>query len=94
MAEELYVFYDMDPKAFAIQMDYSNDREPEHVEFVHNGDVMIMANGYHPNVSIPEHTVSFMWVMAADREKEDRRFGVVNVHPDFAGKSSGLDKGR
>jgi hypothetical protein len=32
--------------------------------------------------------------MAANRETEDRKFGVVNVHPDFAQISSGLDKGR
>jgi hypothetical protein len=32
--------------------------------------------------------------MAADREQVDRKFGQVNVHPDFAQTPSGLDKGR
>jgi len=33
-------------------------------------------------------------MMAANREDVDRQFGVVNVHPDFATTSSGLDRGR
>ena len=33
-------------------------------------------------------------MMAANREKEDRLFGVVNVHPDFAQGGSGLEAGR
>jgi len=94
LAEELYVYYDMPPEAFAIQMVYTDKMEPERVEVVHDGDVVVMPAGFHPNVSIPGHAVSFMWIMAAHRETEDRKFGVVNVHPDFAQASSGLDKGR
>jgi 5-deoxy-glucuronate isomerase len=33
-------------------------------------------------------------MMAANREVEDRQYGVVNVHPAFASMGSGLDKGR
>jgi len=29
--------------------------------------------------------------MAAHRETEDRKFGVMNVHPDFAQSGSGLE---
>lgn len=94
LAEEMYVYYDMPPEAFAIQMVYADAREPERVEVVRDGDAMVMAGGYHPNVSIPGHAVSFLWIMAAHREVDDRRFGVVNVHPDFSGTASGLDKGR
>jgi len=94
LAEELYVYYDMPPEAFAIQMVYTDIFEPERVEVVHDGDVVIMPKGFHPNVSIPGHHVAFMWIMAAHRELEDRKFGVVNVHPDFASAPSGLDKGR
>jgi hypothetical protein len=32
--------------------------------------------------------------MAANREDEDRLFGVVNVQPEFAAGGSGLDQGR
>ena len=84
----------MPPEEFAIQLVYTDKREPEYVELVRDGDAVIMAEGFHPNVSVPGHPVSFLWIMAAHREVEDRRFGVVNVHPDFSGTSSGLDKGR
>jgi len=94
LAEEMYVYYDMPKEAFAIQMVYNDAREPEHVEVVRSGDAVIMADGFHPNVSVPGHSVRFLWIMAAHREAEDRKFGVVNVHPDFAQTSSGLDKGR
>jgi hypothetical protein len=33
-------------------------------------------------------------MMAANREREDRQFGVVNVQPEYAASGSGLDKGR
>jgi hypothetical protein len=33
-------------------------------------------------------------MMAANVEDQDRQYGVVNVHPDFATLGSGLDKGR
>ena len=94
LAEELYVYYDMPPESFAIQMVYTDKMNPERVEVVHDGDVVVMPKGFHPNVSIPGYAVSFMWIMAAHRETEDRKFGVVNVHPDFAQAPSGLDKGR
>ena len=38
--------------------------------------------------------ISFLWMMAAHREREDRQFGVVNVQPDFATAGSGLDPRR
>lgn len=94
LAEELYVYYDMPPEAFGIQLVYTDKLEPERVEVVRDGDVVIMPTGFHPNVSIPGHPINFLWVMAAHREVEDRKFGTVNVHPDFAQIASGLDKGR
>ena len=94
LAEELYVYYDMPPEAFGIQLVYTDKLEPERIEMVRDGDVVIMPKGFHPNVAIPGHAISFLWVMAADREREDRKFGVVNVHPDFAQAPSGLEKGR
>jgi len=94
LAEELYVYYDMPPEAFGIQLVYTDKLEPERIEMVRDGDVVIMPKGFHPNVAIPGHHIAFLWVMAADREREDRKFGVVNVHPDFAQSPSGLEKGR
>ena len=94
LAEELYVYYDMPPEVFGIQLVYTDKLEPERIEMVRDGDVVIMPRGFHPNVSIPGHQIAFLWVMAADCEREDRKFGVVNVHPDFAQAPSGLEKGR
>jgi 5-deoxy-glucuronate isomerase len=94
LAEEMYVYYDMPKEAFALQMVYTDIHDPEFVEVVHADDAVIMSKGYHPNVSVPGNYVRFLWIMAATRERDDRRFGVVNVHPDYSGTSSGLDKGR
>jgi 5-deoxy-glucuronate isomerase len=94
LAEELYVYFDMPPEAFGLQLVYTDRNEPERIELVRDGDAVLMPKGYHPNVSIPGHPISFLWVMAAHREVEDRLFGVVNVHPDFAQARSGLEAGR
>ena len=57
--------------------------DPELVTVVREGDAVLMSGGYHPNVSVPGHRIGYLWAMAAHREKEDRRFGVFNVQPDF-----------
>jgi 5-deoxy-glucuronate isomerase len=53
-----------------------------------------MPGGFHPNVSVPGYRLSFLWAMAAHREKEDRQFGVVNVQRGFNQGGSGLEAGR
>jgi len=53
---------------------------------VRDGDAVLMPSGFHPNVSVPGHRISFLWAMAAHREVEDREFGVVNVQPEFQQK--------
>ena len=94
MLEEMYVFFDMPAPAFAIQLVYTNTEYPELVTVVRDGDAVLMPSGYHPNVSVPNHRVCFLWAMAAHREVEDRQFGVVNVQPGFDQGGSGLEKGR
>lgn len=94
LAEELYVYFGMPPGVFGLQMVYTDNDEPERVEMVRDGDAVLMPKGYHPNVAIPGQSIKFLWVMAAHRELEDRLFGVVNVHPDFAQAKSGLEAGR
>jgi 5-deoxy-glucuronate isomerase len=91
MLEELYVYYDMPAPAFGVQFVYSKPEEPEFLGIVRDGDAVLMPRGYHPNVAIPGHPINFVWLMAAHREAEDRQFGVVNVHPDFARGGSGLE---
>jgi 5-deoxy-glucuronate isomerase len=92
--EELYVYFDMPPPAFGIQMVYTKPDEPEFVSIVRDGDAVLMPAGYHPNVAAPGHSINFIWMMAARREVEDRQFGVVNVQPGFGEGGSGLEASR
>src|SRR5918999_3426009 len=92
LAEEAYLYIDMPHPAFGIQLVYADDTNPELATIVREGDVVLMPQGYHPNVAAPGHPINFLWMMAASRELEDRQFGVVNVHPDFATGGSGLEK--
>jgi 5-deoxy-glucuronate isomerase len=34
---------------------------------------------HHPNVAAPGGSINFLWMMAANREREDRQYDVVNV---------------
>jgi len=92
--EELYVYFDMPPPAFGIQMVYTSPDTPEFCNVVRDGDAVLMPAGYHPNVAAPGHSINFIWMMAAHREVEDRQFGVVNVQPGFDQSGSGLEASR
>jgi 5-deoxy-glucuronate isomerase len=94
LAEEAYLYIDMPRPAFGVQLVYNNPHEPELATIVREGDVVLMPQGYHPNVAAPGGAINFLWMMAASREDVDRQFGVVNVQPDFASGGSGLDPGR
>ncbi|HEY2435251.1 MAG TPA: 5-deoxy-glucuronate isomerase [Vicinamibacterales bacterium] len=94
MLEEAYLYVDMPRPAFGVQLVYTSSTDPELATIVHEGDIVLMPAGYHPNVAAPDGAINFVWMMAANREDEDRQFGVVNVHPDFTALGSGLDKGR
>ncbi|MGE5361582.1 MAG: 5-deoxy-glucuronate isomerase [Bacteroidales bacterium] len=94
MLEEAYLYVAMPPPAFGVQLVYGEAGEPELAVIVREGDVVVMPQGYHPNVAAPGCRIGFVWMMAAHREGVDRQFGVVNVQPEFAGLGSGLDKGR
>jgi 5-deoxy-glucuronate isomerase len=94
MLEEAYLYIDMPAPAFGVQLVYTNPREPELATIVREGDVVLMPAGYHPNVAAPGASINFLWMMAANRERDDRQFGVVNVQPEFAASGSGLDAGK
>jgi 5-deoxy-glucuronate isomerase len=91
MLEEAYLYIDMPAPQWGIQMVYTNLQEPELVEVVREGDVILMPQGYHPNVAAPGGSINFLWMMAANREGVDRQFGVVNVQPEYAAGGSGLE---
>jgi 5-deoxy-glucuronate isomerase len=94
LAEEAYLYIDMPEPTWGLQLVYTDLSEPELVTVVKQDDVVIMPKGYHPNVSAPGGTINFLWMMAANREIEDRQFGVVNVHPDYVTGGSGLEASR
>ncbi len=94
LAEEAYLYIDMPEPGWGLQLVYTDARDPELVAVVKQDDVVIMPRGYHPNVSAPGGGINFLWMMAANRETEDRQFGVVNVHPDYAQGGSGLEASR
>ena len=94
LLEEAYLYVGMPAPSFGVQLVYTNPAEPELATIVHEGDVVLMPKGYHPNVAAPDCSIGFLWMMAANREGVDRLFGVVNVQPEFAGGGSGLEKGR
>ena len=94
MLEEAYLYIDMPAPQWGIQMVYTNLDEPELVQVVHEGDVVLMPKGYHPNVAAPGGQINFLWMMAANREGDDRQFGVVNVQPEYASGGSGLEASR
>lgn len=91
MLEEAYLFIDMPAPAFGIQFVYTDPEKPELVQVVHEGDCVLMPQGYHPNVAAPGTQINFLWMMAAIREGEDRLYGVVNVQPEFSAGGSGLE---
>jgi 5-deoxy-glucuronate isomerase len=94
MLEEAYLYVDMPAPAFGVQLVYTNAAEPELATVVHEGDVVLIPKGYHPNVAAPGCSIGFLWMMAAEREGVDRQFGVVNVQPEFATMKSGLEAGK
>jgi len=89
MLEEIYVFFEMPAPAYGIQLVYNDRQYPELVTVVREGDAVLMPGGYHPNVSVPGHRIAFLWALAAHREVEDRKYGVVNVQPEFAPPAAG-----
>ncbi len=94
MLEEAYLYIDMPEPAWGVQFVYTDPANPELVQVVREGDCVLMPKGYHPNVAAPGGQINFLWMMAAMREGEDRRFGVVNVQPEYASNGSGLEAAR
>jgi 5-deoxy-glucuronate isomerase len=86
MLEEAYLYIDMPAPAYGVQLVYTNGNEPELATIVHQDDIVLMPQGYHPNVAAPGGSINFLWMMAANREREDRKYGVFNVQPEFAPK--------
>jgi 5-deoxy-glucuronate isomerase len=92
--EEAYLYIDMPKPAWGIQLVYTDPQSPELMVAVREGDVVVMPEGYHPNVAAPGGRIGFLWMMAARREVEDREFGLVNVQREYAAGGTGLEASR
>jgi 5-deoxy-glucuronate isomerase len=84
--EEIYLYVDMPEPNFAVHLNYWNFQEPEMVTIVREGDAVAIQKGFHYNVAAPGTVTTFLWMMAAIREKTDRVFTQVTVQPEFEGR--------
>jgi 5-deoxy-glucuronate isomerase len=81
--EEVYVYFNMPAPAFGIQLAYNDLNYPDVMFPVRENDAMVVHHGFHPNVAIPGHSINFVWILCAKKEVTDRKWGVVNVQPEF-----------
>jgi 5-deoxy-glucuronate isomerase len=81
--EEVYAYFDMPAPAFGIQFAYTDTEYPDVMVPVRENDAMVVHHGYHPNIAVPGHSINFVWILCAKREITDRKWGVVNIQPEF-----------
>jgi 5-deoxy-glucuronate isomerase len=81
--EEVYVYFDMPAPGFGIQLAYNDTHYPEVMYSVRENDAMVVHHGFHPNVAVPGHSINFVWILCAKQEVTARKYGVVNVQPEF-----------
>ncbi len=69
--EEVYLFKIAPRDGFGIQVNYGNGSETARV--VHDGDVEVIKDGYHPVAAAPGYSLYYLWMMAgAGREMAAR----------------------
>jgi 5-deoxy-glucuronate isomerase len=81
--EEVYVYFEMPAPGFGIQLAYNDTQHPEVMYSVRENDAMVVHHGFHPNVAVPGYPINFVWILCAKQEVVSRKYGVVNVQPEF-----------
>ena len=81
--EEIYLYFEMPPPSFGIQLVYDDLENPEYLGPVYENDAVVIKRGYHPNVAIPGHPINFVWIMATLDPSMERSWGDVNTQPEF-----------
>ncbi len=84
--EEIYLYTDMPAPNFSLHLNYVDGRDMEMTVPVWEGDAVAIKKGYHYNVASPGTRTTFLWMMAAVREEQDRVFTQVTVQPEFDGR--------
>lgn len=82
--EEIYLYFEMPPPSFGIQLVYDDIETPEYLGPVYNNDAVVIKRGYHPNVAIPGYPINFVWIMATLDPSMERSWSDVNTQPEFA----------
>jgi len=62
--EEFYLYKAKPTNGYGIQLGYKDGVEETYV--IHNDDVFLMQNGYHPTVAAPGTTLGYLWVLSGD----------------------------
>lgn len=81
--EEIYLYIEMPPPAFGIQLVYEHLEDPEYLGPVYENDAVVIKRGYHPNVAVPGYPINFVWIMATLDESMERSWAGVNTQPEF-----------
>lgn len=81
--EEIYLYFEMPPPSFGIQLVYEDIEKPEYLGPVYNNDAVVIKKGYHPNVAIPGYPINFVWIMATLDPSMERSWSDVNTQPEF-----------
>ena len=64
--DEWYLFKVKPATSYGLQIGYREDQEESF--FIHNDDVFLMQNGYHPTVAAPGTTLGYLWVLSGDQK--------------------------
>ena len=62
--EEFYLFKVKPASGYGVQLGYKDGKEESYI--LHNDDVYLMENGYHPTVAAPGTTLCYFWVLSGD----------------------------
>jgi 5-deoxy-glucuronate isomerase len=62
--EEFYLFKVKPASGYGVQLGYKNGTEESFM--IHNDDVFLLENGYHPTVASPGTTIGYLWVLSGD----------------------------
>jgi 5-deoxy-glucuronate isomerase len=81
--EEIYCYFDIPKPKFALHLASRNAGEIEQVFPVSSGDFVIVPEGYHPTVGMPDVKSCYFWIMAAFSQKR-RRYDLAVNDPYFS----------
>lgn len=67
--EEVYHFRVSPSNGFGFQRIYNDDRSVDAVYTLHDGDTVVIPDGYHPVAAAPGHRLYYLWILAGKRRE-------------------------